>query len=290
MRCRRSMRTSKAGRRGGERADVRMSDETEPTFIRVQREFTRYLRDPEHAPLPAGVPEAGAAVYRNAVFANIDRFMTDNFPRVRAVMDDTRWAAMVRDYFLRHRSDTPLFVELPGEFLAYLEHERNDTADPPYLYELAHFDSLENVIGADERLLDFAGIAADGDLMRGELAINPIHQLVTYAYPVHVIDAAFRPDAAPGRPTQLLAFRDREYRYGILDLNPLSARLFLALRDAGGRSAETILREIAHDIGHADPAVVLQGGLEIIARMRARDLILGVRIRRRSTHSSHSDC
>ena len=46
---------------------------------------------------------------------------------------------MVRDYYVRHQSMTPLFVELPGEFLQYLEELRDDPGDPPFLLELAPF-------------------------------------------------------------------------------------------------------------------------------------------------------
>lgn len=254
-----------------------MTEFDEPKFFAVQRAFTRYLRDPEHTAIPAGLSARRIDVYRHAVFANMERFMRDNFPRVRAVLEDEPWLRMVADYYRRHESQTPLFVELPLEYLAYLRDERDGADDPPYLYELAHFDWLETLLGADERRLDWSGIDPNGDLLTGTVVLNPIHELVTYRFPVHAISADFRPQEAPAQPTHIVAFRDRNNDYGILDLNPVSARLFATLRNADGVPAEHILRDIAAELRHPDPDVVVNGGLAILKRMQARDVILGTR-------------
>jgi uncharacterized protein len=247
----------------------------EPDFIRRQRAFTRHLRDPANAPPPPDLPPARLAVYSNAVYLNIERFMRDNFPRVRELFDDAGWQALVRDYLIRHRSQTPLFVELLDEFLAYLEHEREVADDPPFLLELAHFDWLENAVAIDETRLDDIPVVADGDLLHSRLVLNPVHQLVTYRYPVHAIDSAFRPGTAPPRPTRLLAFRDRAGNFGVLDLNDVAARLFSELSAAAVPVASEVLDTLARELQHPDPAVVRQGGLQLLERWRARDVILG---------------
>jgi uncharacterized protein len=248
---------------------------SEPDFIRRQRAFTRHLRDPAHAPAPPDLPPARLAVYSNAIYLNLERFMRDNFPRVREQFDDAGWQALVRDYIIRHRSETPLFVELLDEFVAYLEHEREIADDPPYLLELAHFDWLENAVAIDETRLDGIPVAAAGDLLHTRLVLNPVHQLVTYRYPVHAIGSAFRPEAAPARPTQLLAFRDRAGNFGVLDLNDVAVRLFCALRAPGAPAASEVLAALARELRHPDPAVVRQGGLQLLERWQARDVILG---------------
>ncbi len=243
----------------------------------MQREFTRYLRDPERASAPAGLPMQGLAVYRDAVIHNMDRFLSDNFPRVCSVIGPERWPSLVRDYFARHRSQTPVFAELPGEFLAYLRDERDDARDPPFLYELAHFEWLENALCCDEREVELTGVDRDGELASGVVVVNPIHRLETYDYPVHVADPNDIPSVRPPRPTHLVAYRARDYRYGFLDLNAVSLRLFAAVRGADGRSARDIILEIARELAHPDPDAVLRGGLDILSRMRELDLILGVR-------------
>ena len=250
-----------------------MSD-LEPEFIRRQRAFTRHLRDPANVPAPPGLAGPRLAVYSNAIYLNIERFMRDNFPRVREVFDDEAWQALVRDYLIRHRSDTPLFVELLDEFLAYLEHERAVADDPPYLSELAHFDWLENAVAIDPARLDDIAVSEAGDLLQTPLVINPVHRLVSYRYPVHAGSAVLAA-APPARPTRLLAFRDRPGNFGVLDLNDVAVRLFSALSAPGAPVALVVLTELADSLGHPDPAVVTKGGLQLLERWQARDVILG---------------
>ena len=249
----------------------------EPAFVRAQRAFANHLRDPTHRPAPPDLPAERVAVYRNAVIYHIERFMADNFPRIKEVLAAERWISMVQDYLLRHRATTPVFARLPTEFLAYLKHTRRASDDPPYLYELAHFDWLENLIATDERQLLRDGINLAGDLLADEIVVNPIHTLETYRFPVHAITAEFRPTAPPAKETHLVAFRDRSHHYGILDLNAISRQLFLSVRDTRGKNAREILTDMARELGQVDPAAVIHGGLEILTRMHQRELLLGTR-------------
>ena len=243
----------------------------EPRFITLQRAFTQHLRDPDRVAAPP-LPERGLAVYRNAIFLNIERFMRDNFPRVADAFPPDQWAALVRDYLIRHRADTPVFVELLGEFLHYLAHERQQAGDPPWLYEVAHFDWLENALASDERVSPAA--SDDGvDLLDTPLQVNPVHEVVSYRFPVHAIDANYRPDAPPAQPTLLVAFRDAEDDFAVLDMNPVAIALFEGVRD--GEPARAVLARIADGLNHPDPAKVLAGGVALLERWLARGLLLG---------------
>ncbi|MCC7119919.1 MAG: putative DNA-binding domain-containing protein [Gammaproteobacteria bacterium] len=247
----------------------------EPAFMRLQHAFTRYLRDPACVAPPAGLPADRLAVYGNAVYANVERFMRDNFPRVCELYADEDWQALMRDYLARHRSDTPLFAELLAEFLAYLEDERDVATDPPYLRELAHFDWLENAIAIDETALDAIACRADGDLLDDRLVVNPVHRLVRYRWPVHALGPGVRPAAPPPRATVLLAFRDRADAFGVLDLNDVAALLFERIRGPEVRPARAVLTELAAELAHPDLAVVVHGGQQLLERWQARDVILG---------------
>ena len=244
----------------------------EPDFILRQRAFTSHLRDPARVPAP-DLPEAGLEIYRHAVFFNIERFMRDNFPRLAEVLDPAAWTALVRDYLIRHESRTPLFVELLDEFLAYLRHERAVPEDPPWLFELAHFDWLENALASDQRVVERTLDAPPADLMARPLQLNPVHRLERYEYPVHAIGPAFLPDERPPRPTRLLAFRDLTGEFAVLDLNDVTIDLFEGL--AAGRPATTVLAEIAERLGHPEPAKVEAGGAAILQRWWALGLVLG---------------
>lgn len=252
-----------------------MSAPAEAEFARLQREFAAYLRNPAQVAPPAGHDERRLGVYRHAVYANIERFMHDNYPRIRAVMDDEAWHGMVRDYLKRHAARATAFVDLPAEFLAYLEHERESDAALPFLYELAHFDWLETLVGADPRRLNLDAIDPDGDLIAGLPVANPIMVMHTYRYPVHAINGEYLPLAPPAQPTRIAAFRDRQHEYGFLDLNAAAARLLELIVAGEARSGREIFERVAAELNTRDVAGLIEAGGTILARMLARDVILG---------------
>ena len=91
-------------------------------------------------------------IYRELFYNNVEGFMASSFPVLRKIMDDAQWHALVRDYFSNHKARTPLFPEMPREFLHYLQEEREpQDSDPAYLLELAHYEWVELALSlADE--------------------------------------------------------------------------------------------------------------------------------------------
>lgn len=256
----------------------RFSRLSEPRFFSVQRAFTQYLRDPDHIAPPADLAGERLAVYSHAVIKNAETFIGENFPRVKSLFSEAAWASLVRDYFRRHASTTPLFVELPGEFLRYLDELRDDSDDPPFLYELAHFEFLETEVSADEQRIDELGLDPAGDVIAGVPVVNPTLRLVRYTFPVHRIDASNRPGTASDAPTFIAAFRDRAHRFGFIDLNSASARaveLLLRDEDLNGRE---VMHAIAAEMQHPNPDAIVAAGREILERLVARDAILGTKL------------
>lgn len=251
---------------------------TEPAFFGVQRRFTRYLRDPENRTPPSDVKPDGLAVYTNAVIANMEAFMGDNFPRVKEVLHPDHWRRMVRDYYIRHESKASLFVELPDEFLSYLDVTRDDPDDPPFLSELAHFENLENIVSTDEAVIDEGAVDREGDSLHRVPVINPTTRIARYAYPVHVIDADNQPLEPPAAATNIVAFRDRGNVYGFMDVNSATARIVDLLMTDQGLTGEQILRTIAAELKHPDVDAVISGGTSILSRLVERDVIIGTRI------------
>lgn len=240
-----------------------------------QYAFAAHIRDPDaHAP-PAGVADERMAVYRELFYSNIEDFLANTFPVLRQITPDAAWHALVRDFYRRHRAQSPLFLEIPREFLRYLETERRDVAaDPPFLAELAHYEWIELALAIDERELDFSGIDSDGDLLAGRPVLSPLAWSLSYHYPVHRIGPALT--APEPEPTFLLACRDCQDAVGFMELNPVSASLLAQLRDDSSATGREVLERIATQMQHPDPSVVIEGGLAMLQAMRARDIVLGI--------------
>ena len=245
-------------------------------FKEVQRAFSAYLRDPDNNPRPQGLAENRLSVYRYAVYANIERFLSDNFPRLKMFYRESAWEALVRDYIVRHRSDTMCFVELPKEFLRYLEELREHEDDPPFLYELAHFEWLETLISADERKLP-GEEQANGDLLDGIPILNPLTQLLRYTFPVHSLAPENYPTEEPAEPTFIIAYRKRNNKFGFIDGNILTARLVELLANNQGQSGRELLMTLATEMGAQDEDAILRSGADILHRLRSDEIILGAR-------------
>jgi hypothetical protein len=252
----------------------------EPKFFQIQREFTRYLRDPDHAPIPREVKPEQIAIYSRAVIANIETFMGDNFPRVKEVLDSEHWSEMVRDYFIRHESKTSLFVDLSGEFLIYLDELRDSPEDPAFLYELAHFEHLENVVSTDEYWIAPDSTIRQDKVISAVPVLNPTTQLVRYAFPVHVIDADNQPALAPVTPTFIVAFRDRANQFGFMNVNLATARIVELLLDETPRTGREVLEKVSVELQSVDIDAVIRAGLQILNRLVERDVITGAKLER----------
>lgn len=249
-----------------------------PAFIRRQYEFAAHIRDPERHPRPADVEDRRMAIYRELFFNNVEGFLSSSFPVLRSLLDDNDWTALARDFFAYHQCHTPLFLEIPREFLQYLEQEREARVDdPPFLFELAHYEWLELALAVAEDPEPEAGVDPDGDLLEGHPRLLPLAWAFRYEYPVQRVRTDFQPGEPDPEGVFLLVYRDAGDEVHFLELNPVSARLFALLRDETGITGRGALERIAGELGHTAPQVVLAGGLDILSQWRDRGILIGTR-------------
>ncbi len=246
-------------------------------FQNLQYAFTRHLRDPENVPAPADIEDRRMAIYRRLLFRNVANFLANSFPVLRKLTPDDRWQAMTRDYFKRHQATNPLFPQMPTEFLKYLDQERDAPDDPPWLVELAHYEWLETSTAIDPRDIDMDGIDPDGDLLNGIPVVNPLANAVAYQWPVHRLSPDFMPEETPDQPTYLVVYRNQDDKVGFMELNPVSARL-LNLIQTQARTGRAHLEQIAAELRHPNPEVVIEGGQQTLDRLHQCNILLGTRI------------
>lgn len=249
-----------------------------PAFMHTQYAFAGAVRDPANAPLPDGVAPRRMAVYQELIYNNIDDFLSNAFPVLRRISSDARWHGLMRDFLVEHRARTPLFPEMPREFLHYLEQVRTPReGDFPFMLELAHYEWAELALGISEETIDERDIERATPLLQGVPQLTPLHWLCSYRYPVHRIGPDFIPDEADGEPTHLLVYRDRRDEVGFMVLNPVTAQLVQQLKLNRDVSGEQLLRGMAEAMQHPNPETVVRGGEAILQDMLVRDVILGCR-------------
>lgn len=251
-------------------------DSSLPGFIQRQREFTARIRDPLHAPAPADVAPRRMALYEELFYNNIHDSLSNAFPVLRTIHDAKGWHALVRDYFCRHRAHSPLFHELPREFLHYLEHERGrHEGDYPFLLELAHYEWIELELLTSEESLPY--YQAGGDLLSSTPVLSPLSRQLRYHYAVQQIGPGDIPQQPGASDTHLLVYRDLQDKIGFIQLNPVTARLLQLLREPPQCSGRQLLQQIASELNHPNPQTVITAGGELLRELREREIILGTK-------------
>jgi len=249
-----------------------------PSFQDVQYAFAAHIRDPGRHDPPVGIEDRRMAIYRRLFFDNVSHLLSRTFPVLFKVMGRQRWEALVRDYFSHHEAHTPLFMEMPREFLRYLEKERGKVSgDLPFQYELAHYEWVELALSIEEAEPDLNGIEAEGDLLDGRPEISPLVWSLQYRYPVHRISPENQPSEPPDAPTFLVVYRNQQDRIGFLEINAVTARLIELLVEGDVTSGREALVRIAGELDHPQPQTVIDGGISILGDLRRRQVVLGTR-------------
>ena len=258
------------------------------TFREQQYAFAAHLRDPERNPAPAGIEDRRLGIYRELFFNNVSGLLAGTFPVIHKILGEPAWRALMRDFFSRHVSRTPLFLEVPREFLRFLEEERGTHAeDPAFLVELAHYEWVELALSIDETEPGLGAVDRDGDLLAGRPVKSPLAWLLTYAWPVHRIAPDFQPAEPGAQPTFLVVYRNLADKVGFIELNAVAARLLELLDTDARASGRELLERIANEISHPQPQVVVLGGLQILENLHRLDVVLGTELEHGSGACAH---
>lgn len=253
--------------------------DAQPDFQRVQEEFCAYLRDPRHNPRPKDVEERRMAVYRDLFFKNIQGFVERSFPMTTKLLGPDALRELSYAFFSQHGCRTPYFHKIGQEFVDYLSREHVSEPDlPPFLAELAHYEWIDvKVRFSDETTPhDPERIDPDGDLLDYPVVLSPASELCVYAYPVHRINPDFQPQQKPEIPTFLFVFRNPAGKAQFMELSPVAARLIALLKDQPVTPARSHLERIAAELERDTSEAVVDGGLQILERLRERGAVLGV--------------
>ena len=252
--------------------------DTGPSFIATQAAFAGHIRDPQHRPAPDGIEARRMALYRELFFNNLAALLKGVFPVLQQLLPEARWRGMVRDFLIRHRCRTPLFLEISQEFLEYLANEREAAADdPPFLLELAHYEWVELALSVSDDEPDPGLSDPNGDLMAGSPVVSPLAWALSYRFPVHRIGPSFQPTEPDPGPTHLLVYRNRQDRVEFMEINAVTQRLLQLLHENPHWTGLDTATVIAGELRHPHPDQVLAAAAELLRDLRARDVITGTR-------------
>jgi hypothetical protein len=251
---------------------------SQPELLKKQLyEFAAHIRDPENIAAPAEIENRRMGIYRDLFFNNIQGFLGNTFPVLKSLYDEDRWLELVRSFYALHRCQSPYFLEISREFLDYLQSEhRMREIDPPFLFELAHYEWIELALSISQEEPDLQQVDIESSLLHGHPVMSPLALLLTYAWPVHKIKPEFQPEHPAEQPVCIIVYRDSDDEVQFTEINLVTAKLLQQLELNKDISSADVLNEIAAELGHENTQAILTGGLEILQGLKQKGIILGI--------------
>lgn len=250
-----------------------------PEFQKKQYAFAAHIRDPDHAPAPEGVEDRRMRVYRNLFFNNLRNLLGGMFPVIRKIVSDDKWSQLIRQFMQRHRAGTPYFLQLPREFLDFLQNEYElQEDDVPFLLELAHYEYAEIALSISEDVNDLQGVDPAADLVANVPVKSALTRIYAYSYPVHRIAPDFLPREPAEQPVFLALYRGGDDKVRFLELNPVTAGLLEAIEhNESMQTGEQLLRSLAQQINYPDADALVAHGAQALEEMRQLEILTGAR-------------
>ena len=249
-----------------------------PEFQQKQYAFAAHIRDPEHNPAPGGVEDRRMAIYRELFFNNLHNLIGSTFPVIKKLHEREKFRALIRDFMVRHQAQTPYFLEIPQEFLAFLQNEYElQDDDFPFLIELAHYEWVELALSVSEETNDGQNVNPDGDLLEGIPVRSVLAWTFAYQFPVHRISSDFQPTEPGDAPTFLAVCRKANEDMDFMELNPVTARLLEMIESNDQDTGRELLLKLAEEINYPNAETLVGHGAEAMRQMREAEIILGTK-------------
>jgi len=252
---------------------ARLSD-----FQKKQYAFAHHIRDPKNNPAPAGTEDRRMAIYRELFFNNLRNLLSQTFPVLKNLHEQDKWHFLVRQFMVRHEAQTPYFLEIPLEFVRFLQDEYELQEDDfPFLPELAHYEWVELALSVSDEVNDTTETDPAGNLLDGIPVKSRLAWLFAYEFPVHRISTDYIP-AGPGeQPTFLAVCRKANDDMNFMELNPVTVKLLEMIETNDRDTGRMLLTNLADEINYSDTRTLIQHGRDAMEQMREAEILLGVK-------------
>ena len=251
-------------------------------FQQYQHQFVDYLRDPlENEAVPESLPQS-SRIYARLLYSKIEGSLDNCFPLSCKLLGTKRWTQLIQSFIKNHRCKSPLYREIPDEFVDYLINEQIAIVLPEFIVELAHYEWMELVLETEKATPSKPCFPINEDILNVIPAFNPVLHLLHYNYPVQHITAsdpywegwASRTEPYSQESIILVALRDSEDNVQFIEINTITARLIELMRE-GLSTAEQALLELAAEMHYGDHETILPFGTAIFKQLEQQQIIIG---------------
>lgn len=243
-------------------------------FKAKQAEFAAYIRNPEQSPRPNDVAANRMAMYRELFFNNIDSFLSSNFPVLRSLLNDEQWQALAQDFYAVHSCTTPYFSEIAEEFLDYLQNQRQQAEDYPFLLELAHYEWVEMALSIAKDTPEFGDEGFAAEVMQRPLSLSPLAWPLAYRFPVQRICVDFLPVEVPEQPTYLIVYRDADDNVHFMQTTPLTFSLLQLIEQNPTFDGSAMLQALAGEMPQLSSQQLSEFGGQTLQELARKGIVI----------------
>jgi hypothetical protein len=248
------------------------------SFRQVQHQFAAYIRDPDNAVPPAGIEARRLKVYRELFFNNVKGFLDTAFPVLKTLYSDNNWTAMAQHFFSQHACQSPYFLHIAEQFVAFLQDYQPADNDPAFLAELAHYEWAElyiaTVVPSLPPLLIEASQLSNAQLQNTRLQLSELAMLCAYQWPVQQICVDFQPTQI-GQPVFFLLYRNTEDDVKFVQLNQATLLLLNHLAQHPGLTFPELIGAISVQLPGLTEQQLQQGALPLLQDLASKGAICG---------------
>ena len=236
-------------------------------FQHYQIAFTAHIRDPKTNKKPAKIKDARMAVYREIVFNNLFGSVSACFPICQTILGKRAWQTLVRQFFSQYQANSPIFREIPQQFLQFLKTKKDF---PNYFEQLAHYEWVE--LAVNTMPSETAKLSIYINLLDEKPVLAAANMLLEYDYAVHKITK--KHNSVVAEKTYLLVFRNLENQVKFIALNPSTFQLLdlIINNPITGRQA---LMRLAEALNYTNIDAMMEFGAEILADLHNQQAIIG---------------
>ncbi|MCL1156807.1 putative DNA-binding domain-containing protein [Shewanella inventionis] len=248
-------------------------------FIKLQQQFMDYIRDPS-LPLPEGIEPRRMKVYRELFFNNISGFVSSAFPVLKTLYSEEQWQALIQQFFVTHDCKTPIFVEIAGEFLAFLQHEYTQSEhDPVFMLQLAHYEWLELCAAVAPDTPKSRLITTD-EFSDVRLGLATHAKIAQYSFDVQHISVDYQPIEPTQEAHFFCVYRNVDDEVAFLKLTPLSAQVLAYIEQMAHLKQGVLLEDIIVWLGELYPQMAAQtlqsGCVPLIQQLSQKGIIISL--------------
>ncbi|MBS0044319.1 putative DNA-binding domain-containing protein [Shewanella sp. M16] len=243
-------------------------------FKQVQQSFIDYIRDPS-SPLPADTDFRCMQVYRELFFNNVLGFVSNGFPVLKSLYSEEDWLTLVQRFFSQHDCQSPIFIDIAGEFLDFLLQEYQPTAnDPVFMLELAHYEWLELAVAVAQASEDESQLSS-AQMSTQTLCLSQTARVAQYHFEVQHIRQDYRPQQQLDTPVFFCLYQDADCEVCFLQLNPLSAQVLAFLQAQGQAVFKEIVDWLTITYPQMAPEIIEQGCMQLLEQLAAKGIVRG---------------